>query len=126
MRVDIVTLAQPRICEQKFREVRQRIYCRDADSRLVGNVDPSRLALAGDSACGNMVAGVTLPAKQRGGSKLDLQVMFYPNTDASFSSDSYKQFASGYFLSRNDMEWFLDQYLPDKARRKEPTASPIA
>lgn len=73
-----------------------------------------------------MVAGVTLPAKQRGGSKLDLQVMFYPNTDASFSSDSYKQFASGYFLSRNDMEWFLDQYLPDKARRKEPTASPIA
>jgi acetyl esterase len=89
------------------------------------NVDPARLALAGDSAGGNMVAAVTLLAKQHGAPKLDFQLLFYPNTDATFSSDSYKQFASGYFLSRDDMEWFLDQYLPDKARRNEPTASPL-
>jgi acetyl esterase/lipase len=49
--------------------------------------------------------------------------MFY--TDASFSSASYGQFASGYFLSREDMEWFLDQYLPDRTRRKEATATPL-
>lgn len=72
-----------------------------------------------------MVAAVTLLAKQRGGPKLDFQLMFYPNTDASFSSDSFKQFASGDFLSREDMEWFLDQYLPDKTRRKEATATPL-
>jgi len=89
------------------------------------HVDGTRLAVAGDSAGGNMVAAVTLLARQRGGPKLDFQLMFYPNTDASFSSDSFKQFASGYFLSRKDMEWFLDQYLPDKARRAEPTASPL-
>jgi acetyl esterase len=41
------------------------------------NVDPARLALAGDSAGGNMVAAVTLLAKERGGPKLDFQVMFY-------------------------------------------------
>lgn len=89
------------------------------------NVDGTRLAVAGDSAGGNMVAAVTLLAKQRGRPKLDFQLMFYPNTDASFSSDSYKQFASGYLLSREDMMWFLDQYLPDKMRRKEPTATPL-
>lgn len=89
------------------------------------NVDRTRLALAGDGSGGNMVAAVTLLAKQRGGPKLDLQVMFYPNTDAGFSSDSYKQFASEYFLSRQDMEWFLDQYLPDKTRRTEATATPL-
>ena len=54
------------------------------------NVDGARLALAGDSKGGNMVAAVTLLAKQRGGPKLDFQLMFYPNTDASFSSDSVK------------------------------------
>jgi acetyl esterase/lipase len=89
------------------------------------SVDSTRLAVAGDSAGGNMVAAVTLLAKQRGGPKLDFQVLFYPNTDASFSSESYMQFASGYFLSREDMEWFLDQYLPDKTRRTEPTATPL-
>jgi len=89
------------------------------------NVDPTRLAVAGDSAGGNMVAAVTLLAQQRGGPKLDFQLMFYPNTDASFSSNSFQQFASGYFLSREDMEWFLDQYLPDKTRRSEPTATPL-
>jgi acetyl esterase len=89
------------------------------------NVDGSRLALAGDSAGGNMVAAVAMLAKQRGGPNLDLQVMFYPNTDASFSSGSYKQFASGYGLGRDDMEWFIDQYLPDKTRRTEATATPL-
>jgi acetyl esterase len=90
------------------------------------NVDGTRLAVAGDSAGANITAAITLLAKQRGGPKLDLQVLFYPNTDATFSSESYKQFASGYFLSREDMEWFLDQYLPDKSRRDEPTATPLS
>ena len=89
------------------------------------NVDATRLAVAGDSAVGNMVAAVTLLAKQHGEPKIGFQVMFYPNTDASFNSDSFNQFSSGYFLSREDMEWFLDQYLPDKTRRKEPTATPL-
>lgn len=89
------------------------------------NVDSARLAVAGDSAGGNMVAAVTLLAKQRGAPTLNFQLMFYPNTDASFSSDSFRQFACGYFLSREDVEWFLDQYLPDKTRRREPTATPL-
>lgn len=88
-------------------------------------VDPARLAVAGDSAGGNIAAAVTMLARARGGPELNLQVMFYPNTDATFSSESFREYSSGYFLSREDMEWFIDQYLPDKSRRGEPTATPL-
>src|SRR5258706_4190142 len=72
-------------------------------------VDPSRLALVGDSVGGNMVAAVTLLAKQRGGPKIDFQVMFYPVTDANLDDQSYKQYADGRdWLSRDAMKWFWD------------------
>jgi acetyl esterase/lipase len=51
--------------------------------------------------------------------------MFYPVTDASFDTASYEQFAEGYFLRRDSMRWFWNQYLPDTAQRAEPTASPL-
>jgi acetyl esterase/lipase len=47
-----------------------------------------------------------------------------PVTDAAMDSDSYDQFATGYYLSRASMEWFWDAYAPDLARRREITASP--
>lgn len=88
-------------------------------------VDGTRLAVAGDSAGGNLAAVTALLAKQRGGPSLDFQALLYPNTDATFSSDSFQQYSSGYFLSREDVKWFLDQYLPEKRRRSEPTATPL-
>lgn len=89
------------------------------------NVDPSRLAIAGDSVGGNMTAVVSMMAKQRQGPKIGLQVLFYPVTDASFDNASYRQFATGYWLTREAMKWFWDNYLPDKAERKNPMASPL-
>lgn len=89
------------------------------------NVDSSRLAVVGDSVGGNMVAAVTLLAKQRGGPALHLQVLFYPVTEAGFDTPSYDQFAEGYFLTREAMKWFWDQYAPDPTVRNEPTASPL-
>ena len=89
------------------------------------NLDGSRLAVAGDSVGGNMAAAVTLLAKERGGPSIACQVLFYPVTDADFETPSYKQFAEGYFLSREAMKWFWDHYLPDKNVRKQPTASPL-
>jgi acetyl esterase len=38
---------------------------------------------------------------------------------------SYKKFATDHFLLREGMKWFWDNYLPDKEKRKEPTASPL-
>ncbi|MEU9476488.1 alpha/beta hydrolase [Streptomyces sp. NPDC048191] len=88
-------------------------------------LDASRIAVAGDSVGGNMAAALTLMAKQRGDVPLVQQVLFYPVTDASFDTASYHQFATGYFLRRDAMQWFWDQYTTDAAERAQITASPL-
>ncbi|MEU0672163.1 alpha/beta hydrolase [Streptomyces sp. NPDC006172] len=89
------------------------------------NLDGTRLAVAGDSVGGNMTAALTMMAKQRGGIPLVQQVLFYPVTDAAFDTGSYHQFAEGYFLRRDGMQWFWDQYTTDAAERAQITASPL-
>jgi acetyl esterase/lipase len=89
------------------------------------DLDGSRLAVAGDSVGGNMSAALTLLAKERGGLPLRQQVLFYPVTDAAFDTASYEQFAEGYFLRRDAMRWFWDQYTTDAAERARVTASPL-
>ncbi|MEU1086210.1 alpha/beta hydrolase [Streptomyces sp. NPDC005576] len=88
-------------------------------------LDAGRIAVAGDSVGGNMTAALTLMAKERGDVPLVQQVLFYPVTDASFDTPSYHQFAEGYFLRRDGMQWFWDQYTTDPAQRAEITASPL-
>jgi acetyl esterase/lipase len=89
------------------------------------DLDSSKIAVAGDSVGGNMTAAITLMAKQRSGPELAAQVLFYPVTDASFDTDSYHQFAEGYFLRRDAMQWFWDQYTNDQRQRAEILASPL-
>jgi acetyl esterase/lipase len=88
-------------------------------------LDAGRIAVAGDSVGGNMTAALTLMAKERGDVPLVQQVLFYPVTDASFDTGSYHQFAEGYFLRRDGMQWFWDQYTTDEKQRAEITASPL-
>jgi acetyl esterase/lipase len=83
------------------------------------------MAIAGDSVGGNMSVALTLMAKERGGPKFVHQVLFYPVTDANFDTGSYQQFATGYFLRRDAMQWFWDQYTTDPKQRAEITASPL-
>jgi len=87
-------------------------------------LDGSRMAVAGESVGGNMTAALALMAKERGDVTFVQQSMYYPVTDAAMNTGSYDQFASGYYLSRPEMEWFWDAYLPDKTKRNEITASP--
>lgn len=89
------------------------------------NIDSSRLAVMGDSVGGNMAAVVTILAKERGGPKIDYQVLFYPVTDANFETESYKEFAQGYWLSTEAMKWFWNAYLPDENEHKKHTVSPL-
>jgi acetyl esterase len=98
-------------------------YVADHGSEL--NLDPSRLVVLGDSVGGNMAAAVTLMAKERGGPKIAFQVLLYPVTDANFETGSYQRFADGPWLTRRAMQWFWDAYLPDVARRKAITATPL-
>jgi acetyl esterase len=95
------------------------------DNGLKLGVDPSRLAIMGDSVGGNMTAALTILAKERGGPKFRYQVLFYPVTDAKFDTDSYREFAEGPWLTKKAMEWFWNAYQPDVAARSNPTASPL-
>ena len=88
-------------------------------------VDGSRLAIAGDSVGGNMTAVVAILAKQRKGPKIALQVLYYPVTDSSLAEKSYTDFGDGPWLSKPEMAWFWDAYLPDRAARAAITASPL-
>ncbi|MDR6758105.1 acetyl esterase [Mycoplana sp. BE70] len=87
--------------------------------------DASRIAIAGDSVGGNMTAAVAFLAKERNGPDVKAQLLFYPVTDASMSTGSYKEFAEGPWLTRKGMEWFWDQYLPDVSQRADIHVSPI-
>ncbi|MDR4433865.1 alpha/beta hydrolase [Bacillus tequilensis] len=86
---------------------------------------PESLTIAGDSVGGNMTAAVTLMAKARDDLNIRQQLLFYPVTDASFDTESYHQFATGYFLRKDAMMWFWDQYTTNSNERTEITASPL-
>lgn len=110
----------PVAIEQNF-TVAQWVVAQGATQGL----DTTRIAVAGDSVGGNMTAALTLMAKERGGVPLLQQVLFYPVTDATFDTGSYRQFATGYYLRRDGMQWFWDQYTTDEAQRAQITASPL-
>ena len=88
-------------------------------------LDPDRLVICGDSVGGNMAAALTILAKQRGDVSYRAQALLYPVTDAAFDTGSYHEFAEGFWLRRDAMQWFWDQYTTDEAQRAEITASPL-
>lgn len=88
-------------------------------------LDLSELAVAGDSVGGNMATVMTILTKERQGLPIQKQLLFYPVTDANFTTDSYQEFAENYFLTKEGMKWFWDQYTTDESERSEITASPL-
>lgn len=78
-------------------------------------VNGSRLAVAGDSAGGNLAAAVALLARDRGGAKISHQLLLYPVADADFSNGSYTENGQGYFLSSDMMHWFWKHYVGEAA-----------
>ncbi|MEV0890772.1 alpha/beta hydrolase [Promicromonospora sp. NPDC050262] len=88
-------------------------------------LDTTRIAVSGDSVGGNMAIALGLLAKSRGDVRFLKQVLFYPVTNAAFDTESYEEFEVGYFLSREGMKWFWDQYTTDESQRAESTASPL-
>lgn len=89
------------------------------------NVDGKRLAVVGNSAGGNIAAAVALMANEKGMPALRSQVLLSPVTDANFDTPSYKEFANGYFLTKDLMVWFWDNYTTDAKERKQIYASPL-
>jgi acetyl esterase len=87
--------------------------------------DPSRVAVAGDSAGGNLAAAVCLVAKDRGAEQPTFQLLVYPVTDNTREYPSHVENATGYFLTTGYMRWFRAQYLPTEADAAHPYASPV-
>lgn len=87
--------------------------------------NPATLTVAGDSVGGNMAIVMTLMAKERKGPFIQKQLLYYPVTNACFCTGSYVQFGEGYYLYREGMMWFWDQYIPSNCARSEITASPL-
>jgi acetyl esterase len=88
--------------------------------------DSTRVAVAGDSAGGNMATVLSIMAKQRGDAQFAHQSLYYPMTDANAEqSESMRQFKDGPYGSAEGLEWFWSSYLSDEAERREITVSPL-
>lgn len=88
-------------------------------------IDAENLAVAGDSAGGNLAAALALLAVQRGHTLFCLQALLCPVLDASSNTGSYREFAEGLNLTKDAMEWFWDQYVEEPAQRSNPLVSPL-
>jgi acetyl esterase len=88
-------------------------------------IDVDRIAVAGDSAGGNLAAVVALIARDRGGPAICHQLLTYPVTDMAFKSESYTSNGEGYFLTKDMMVWFGRQYVPTGHDIEDPLLSPL-
>ena len=94
-------------------------------SRLVDFGGDDRLAVAGDSAGGNLAAVVAQQLRDAGGPALAGQLLVYPAVDVTGDYASRWENAEGYFLDLPTMAWFMDHYAADAALHEDPRISPL-
>ena len=87
--------------------------------------DVTRLAVAGDSAGGNLAAVTCLRARATGFPEIGYQLLIYPGTDMTASLPSHRNFSEGYLLTASLINWFHCNYLPDHIDRKDWRVSPL-
>jgi acetyl esterase len=97
-----------------------------SQASLVSTVQDGQLTAENLSlAVGDVSFAYPIMAKQRGGPNFLAQARIYPVTDAEFDNESYREFAEGYHLRKDMMEWFWDQYTQNPAERELITVSPL-
>lgn len=95
-----------------------------AHSSALG-IDQHRMAIGGDSAGGNLAIAVALSCKRCQVDQPAFQLLIYPATDYTMSMPSISEFASGFFLTRDNMEWFRAQFLETAMRANDSLVSPL-
>lgn len=88
--------------------------------------DPDQLAVAGDSAGGNLAAAVAQMARDRDGPDLAYQLLLYPEVSPHYDWDSVEENGEGYFITAEDIEWFDDQYFEHDSDQEDAYGSPLA
>jgi len=88
------------------------------------DVDAARIAVAGDSAGAHLAIGAAIEARDRGGPRVALQLLFYPVVAPDFETTSYREHANG-TLTRADMMEYWHHYLPQGIARADPRALPL-
>lgn len=124
----VVAVHYRRAPEHKFPAAAEDAYAATAwvaEHALRIGADPTRIAIGGDSAGGNLAAVVALMARDRKRPPLRFQLLVYPVTDSSCDSVSYRENADGYFLTKDLMLWFWNHYLRADADRLHPYAAPV-
>ncbi|MFJ9369753.1 alpha/beta hydrolase [Nocardia sp. NPDC101769] len=87
--------------------------------------DPTRIAVAGDSAGGNLAAAMTRMARDEGGPELLAQVLIYPNTAYGYDARSMRDNTDPSFFNRDSVDWYWRHYLPQPSDGSHPLASPL-
>jgi len=87
--------------------------------------DAARLAVGGDSAGANLAAALALRVRDQGGPRIGFQLLIYPVTDFDFDTASYHEFATGYPLTRSNMQWFWESYRASPSDAENPYAAPL-
>lgn len=82
------------------------------DNASALGIDANRIAVAGDSAGGNLAAATVLLAKQKGAPRPAFQLLIYPALSADMNSDSTRTYAQGFFLDLPTIAWFMKHYAP--------------
>jgi acetyl esterase len=124
----VVFINYPLSPEAKYPIALEQVYAATkwvAENGQSINVNSSRLAVVGDSVGGNLTAALTLLAKERRGPSIKFQVLFYPVTNANFDTPSYMKFEQGYWLTREAMKWFWNNYTSNQTNLKDPMVSPL-
>ena len=91
----------------------------------IGGVAGASIAIAGDSAGGNLAAACAIALKDEGSPELSFQCLIYPVMDADFETPSMQSHAEGFLLERASMIWFWNHYCPDPSMREDWRACPI-
>ena len=97
--------------------------CQNASSL---KINPNKIGVGGESAGGNLAAAVAQKIRDTSGPSPAYQLLINPCMERNFGSDSYQEFAKGFGLSRQGMQWYWEQYLQDDSHDQDPYACPSA
>lgn len=83
------------------------------------------VGVGGVSAGGNLAAGVSQMALERGGPEIALQLLVVPNLRSENESQSWRDYGDGYLMTRANHDWYIDQYFGGRELARHPLASPV-